>query len=59
MSVLSGVALLIAPLMAAHVQIWWIGAYALASGIMMIVSAFKLRGCRNDAAAISTSSQSV
>ncbi|HLM40618.1 MAG TPA: DUF308 domain-containing protein [Microvirga sp.] len=115
-SVLSGVALLIAPLMAAHVQIWWIGAYALASGIMMIVSAFKLnpafgrgwlivsgivsvwfgvellivprtdgaggwaywigayalafgisllvlafklRGCRNDAAAISTSSQSV
>ena len=58
-SVLFGVALLIAPLVGAVVLTWWLGAYALAFGISLLVLAFKLRGCRNDAAAISTSSQSV
>ena len=58
-SVLFGIALLIAPLVGAVVLTWWLGAYALAFGISLLVLAFKLRGCRNDAAAISTSSQSV
>jgi uncharacterized membrane protein HdeD (DUF308 family) len=48
-SVLFGVALLIAPLVGAVVLTWWLGAYALAFGVSLLVLAFKLRGRRNDA----------
>ena len=43
-SVLFGVALLIAPLIGAVVLTWWLGAYALVFGIGLLVLAFKLRG---------------
>ncbi len=46
-SVLFGVALLIAPLVGAVVLTWWLGAYALAFGISLLVLAFKLRGHRS------------
>ncbi|NBJ12111.1 HdeD family acid-resistance protein [Microvirga arsenatis] len=49
-SVLFGVALLIAPLVGAVVLTWWLGAYALAFGIGLLVLAFKLKGRRDDAA---------
>jgi uncharacterized membrane protein HdeD (DUF308 family) len=58
-SVLFGVALLIAPLVGAVVLTWWLGAYALAFGISLLILAFKLRGRRDDAAAVSTSPRSV
>ena len=45
-SVLFGIALLIAPLVGAVVLTWWLGAYALAFGIGLIVLAFKLKGRR-------------
>ncbi|MBM6579642.1 HdeD family acid-resistance protein [Microvirga sp. BT689] len=43
-SVLFGVALLIAPLVGAVVLTWWLGAYALIFGIGLLVLAFKLKG---------------
>ena len=42
-SVLFGIALLIAPLVGAVVLTWWLGAYALVFGIGLLVLAFKLR----------------
>lgn len=53
-SVLFGVALLIAPLVGAVVLTWWLGAYALAFGIGLLVLAFKLKGRRDNAAGSST-----
>lgn len=47
-SVLFGVALLIAPLVGAVVLTWWLGAYALFFGVAMIVLAFKLRSHKDD-----------
>jgi uncharacterized membrane protein HdeD (DUF308 family) len=47
-SVLFGVALLIAPLVGAVVLTWWLGAYALFFGIALIVLAFKLRSHKDD-----------
>jgi uncharacterized membrane protein HdeD (DUF308 family) len=47
-SVLFGVALLIAPLVGAVVLTWWLGAYALVFGISLLILAFRLRGRRND-----------
>jgi uncharacterized membrane protein HdeD (DUF308 family) len=47
-SVLFGVALLIAPLLGAVVLTWWLGAYALFFGIALIVLAFKLRSHKDD-----------
>ncbi len=41
-SVLFGVALLIAPLIGAVVLAWWLGAYAMVFGITLLVLAFKL-----------------
>jgi uncharacterized membrane protein HdeD (DUF308 family) len=49
-SVLFGVALLIAPLVGAVVLTWWLGAYALVFGITLIVLAFKLKGRKDDVA---------
>ncbi|MBL0405187.1 HdeD family acid-resistance protein [Microvirga aerilata] len=48
-SVLFGVALLVAPLVGAVVLTWWLGAYALAFGVSLLVLAFKLKGRRGDA----------
>jgi uncharacterized membrane protein HdeD (DUF308 family) len=47
-SVLFGVALLIAPLVGAVVLTWWLGAYALVFGITLIALAFKLKGRKDD-----------
>jgi len=47
-SVLFGVALLIAPLIGAVVLTWWLGAYALVFGIGLIVLAFKLRSRKDE-----------
>jgi uncharacterized membrane protein HdeD (DUF308 family) len=43
-SVLWGLLLLIAPLMGAVVLTWWLGAYAVIFGIMLLVVGFRLRG---------------
>jgi uncharacterized membrane protein HdeD (DUF308 family) len=43
-SVIFGIALLLAPLIGAVVLTWWLGAYALVFGISLIVLAFKLKG---------------
>jgi uncharacterized membrane protein HdeD (DUF308 family) len=48
-SVLFGVALLVAPLIGAVVLTWWLGAYALVFGISLLVLAFKLKGRKDDA----------
>ena len=42
-SILFGAALVVAPLIGAVVLTWWLGGYALAFGVMMIVLAFRLR----------------
>ena len=47
-SVLFGVALLIAPLVGAVVLTWWLGAYALVFGIGLLVLAFKLKGRKDE-----------
>lgn len=46
-SVLFGVALLVAPLVGAVVLTWWLGAYALVFGVSLLVLAFKLKGRRD------------
>lgn len=48
-SVLFGIALLINPGLSALVLTWWLGGYAVAFGIMLLILAFQLRG-RHDAA---------
>ena len=47
-SVLFGIALLLAPLVGAVVLTWWLGAYALVFGISLIVLAFKLKGHKGE-----------
>ena len=47
-SVLFGIALLIAPLTGAVVLTWWLGAYAMVFGISLIILAFKLKGRKDD-----------
>jgi len=51
LSVLFGIALVIAPIVGAVVLTWWLGAYAIAFGAVLLVLAFKLRG-RRDATAV-------
>ena len=48
-SVVWGVLLLIAPLMGAVVLTWWLGAYAILFGIMLLVLGFRLRGMHTGA----------
>lgn len=47
-SVLFGIALVIAPMIGAVVLTWWLGAYAIAFGIGLLVLAFKLRSRKDD-----------
>ncbi|KAB1070666.1 HdeD family acid-resistance protein [Methylobacterium planeticum] len=48
-SVLFGLALLINPGMSAVVLTWWLGGYALAFGVMLVILAFRLRGRHEEA----------
>jgi uncharacterized membrane protein HdeD (DUF308 family) len=48
-SVLWSIVLLIAPLMGAVVLTWWLGAYAVIFGIMLLVLGFRLRGMHGGA----------
>ncbi|WP_404289622.1 HdeD family acid-resistance protein [Microvirga sp. RSM25] len=50
-SVLFGVALLLAPLVGAVVLTWWLGAYALVFGISLLVLAFKLKSHKDETSA--------
>ena len=54
-SVLFGVALLIAPLIGAVVLTWWLGTYALAFGVALLVLAFKLKRRKDDTSGTSAS----
>lgn len=42
-SILFGIALVISPLIGAVVLTWWLGAYAIVFGIMLLIFAFRLR----------------
>ena len=47
-SILFGISLVIAPVIGAVVLTWWLGAYALAFGIALLVLAFRLRARKDD-----------
>lgn len=47
-SVIFGILLLVAPVVGAVVLIWWIGAYAIVFGIMLLVLAFQLHGKKEE-----------
>jgi uncharacterized membrane protein HdeD (DUF308 family) len=47
-SIVFGVSLVIAPVIGAVVLTWWLGAYALAFGIALLVLAFRLRARKDD-----------
>lgn len=58
-SVLFGIALLIAPLTGAVVLTWWLGAYALLFGITLLVLGFKLKGRRDEHPTTATAAHGV
>jgi uncharacterized membrane protein HdeD (DUF308 family) len=47
-SIIFGILLAVAPLMGAVVLTWWIGAYALAFGVALLVLAFQLRARKDE-----------
>jgi len=47
-SVLFGIALIVAPLIGAVVLTWWLGVYALIFGVALLILSFKLRGRKNE-----------
>lgn len=50
-SIVFGILLFVAPVIGAVVLTWWIGAYAVAFGILLLILGFKLRGKKADNAA--------
>lgn len=48
LSLVYGVLLIVAPLIGAIVLTWWIGAYALAFGIALVIFSFKLRSRQHE-----------
>jgi uncharacterized membrane protein HdeD (DUF308 family) len=48
LSIAFGVLLIIAPLIGAVVLTWWIGAYAIAFGVALIIFSFKLRSRQHE-----------
>jgi uncharacterized membrane protein HdeD (DUF308 family) len=50
-SVLFGIALVIAPLIGAVVLTWWLGVYAIVFGVSLLVLGFKLRGRKDEGTA--------
>jgi uncharacterized membrane protein HdeD (DUF308 family) len=49
-SVIFGIVLLIAPVVGAVVLTWWLGAYAIVFGVMLLVLAFQLHGKKEERA---------
>ncbi len=49
-SVLFGVLLIIAPLVGAVVLTWWLGAYAIAFGVALLILGFRLKGRKDGSA---------
>ena len=49
-SIVWGVLLFLSPIVGALVLTWWLGAYALAFGVLLLILAFQLRGKRDTAA---------
>ncbi|MDJ0512466.1 MAG: HdeD family acid-resistance protein [Methyloceanibacter sp.] len=47
-SVIFGILLFVAPVIGAVVLTWWIGAYAVAFGILMLILGFKLKGKKDE-----------
>jgi uncharacterized membrane protein HdeD (DUF308 family) len=47
-SVIFGIVLLIAPVVGAVVLTWWLGAYAIVFGVMLLVLAFQLHGKKEE-----------
>jgi len=47
-SVIFGILLLISPIVGAVVLAWWVGAYAIAFGIMLLILSFKLYGKKGE-----------
>ncbi len=47
-SVIFGIVLLIAPVMGAVVLTWWLGAYAIVFGVLLLVLAFQLHGKKEE-----------
>jgi uncharacterized membrane protein HdeD (DUF308 family) len=52
-SLVYGVLLVVAPLIGALVLTWWLGAYALVFGVVLLVLAFRLRSHRDDRPGVS------
>ena len=53
-SVIFGLLLIIAPQIGAVVLTWWLGGYAIAFGVMLLILAFKLRGRRDASTGLGT-----
>lgn len=47
-SILFGLALVLAPMIGAVVLTWWLGFYAIAFGALLLVVAMKLRGQKSE-----------
>jgi uncharacterized membrane protein HdeD (DUF308 family) len=54
-SLVYGVLLILTPLIGALVLTWWLGAYALVFGVVLLVLAFRLRSHRDDRPRVSAS----